>query len=403
MKKRISYVLFLLLIVFLLGCQNEQIQPDVTRPKETEPTATYDWMAGESPVENVRMGVTRVGVNKVYHAVSSTGVYFMGKESKSSDPYIWYVDNGTDTLVKLCGRPDCVHDSSDCNAYVYEGTLLSYYEGHLYAVSGSNSDEECKLLRMDPDGSNRVTALDLLSFAKENGGEWVTCEMITEGYLLFHTGIYEKEVNGTTQTLRPKELEYYLYKLDGSKGAPVIQKTSGALYNCGDVVLGLSLETRNGGEYGSLWKIDLEADTATYLTDHPGEPGCFGEEEGYYFRDGAICRLTYETQEEQIMVDTGLQGDYFLFTFPDMMVVASRGFELTDNHFYIYNWDFQLVDTIEIDCEEYEFYYGLQHMLIAETAERLILSDGLLGFPRYYIDKSDLGKGNVEIHEFKYG
>ena len=396
MKKLTLFIVLLALI--MAGCQNETTIPNMHRPADVEPTATYDWMAGESPVPNRRIGLTRVGVNVSYHAVSPKGIYFMQESQDPKGSYIWYTDHGSDKMIKLCGRPDCNHSNEDCNAYIYDGSLISYYGGYLYAIWGNMSDKDCKLIRMDPNGSNHITVLDFVEFAKKNGGDLVQCELITEGYLLFHTLAWKTKSDGSSQTTRAEAVEYYMYKLDGSRGEPIVKKTRGTLYNCGDVVLSLSLETKNGAEY-SLCNTDFETDTATYLTDHPGVAGYYGEQQAYYFRDGAIRRLTYSTKEEEIMVDTGLEGDYFLFTFPDCMVLAYRGFEGGDPNFYFYNWAFELVDTVATglggNC-------GLQHLLIAETAERFILTTTYLGMPKYYINKAELGTDDVKLHKFQY-
>ena len=346
------------------------------------------------------MGIVRLCLKGMYHAVSPQGVYCMMKESDTVS-YIMYVDNASDTIVKLCGRPDCSHNTSDCNAYIYAGTWLSYYNGYLYAVSGSDSEEECTLIRMNPDGSNRVIVLDLLAFSKENGGDYARCNLLTEGVCLFSVNHWSEVDDGdaAATTIQGKALEYYLYNLDGTMDEPVPQQTGGVIYNCGDVVLSYSLEAKNGSEYGSYWSWDAETDTVAYLTDHPGVPGYFDEKEGYYFKDGAIVRLTYETKTEEVMVDTGLEGDYFLFAFPECIVIASRGlFDCSDDTLYIYNWAFELVDAVKI---EYPHSCGLEHLVVAETAERLILSDHTKGFPKYYINKSELGDGNTKIHVFK--
>ena len=403
MIKRIAAILIVFCCIFA-GCKT-QAGSKIEKGTETivpwlpnvEPTAVYDWMAGESPVPVKRMGVARYGVSNVYHAISPSGIYFMQEALEGFDTYIWYVDHGSNQMIKLCGRADCMHDSPDCNAYVYDGRFLSYYGGYLYAVSGGGSDRECKLIRMNVDGTNRVTVLDMLKFSEENGGDGAQCEVFTEGVLLFHTFAYTMQTSGGSTQLTPKTLEYYLYRLDGSTPQPVPQKTQGVVYNCGDMVMGISAETRNGGEL-SIWKIDLQTDTSEYLTDHPGVQGYYAETEGYYFKDGAIRRFIYETQTEEILVDTGLEGNYVLRVFPDCLVVAANGLEYTeDNHFYVYNWGFELVDTIEIP---YQYDVGTQHLLISETAERFILSTTYAGFPRYYINKSELGTGNVKVHAF---
>lgn len=140
MKKHVLLIVLMLLPALVAGCQNESGLPEATRPEDVEPTATYDWMAGESPVPNRRIGLTRVGVNISYHTVSPKGVYFMQEAQDSKDSYIWYTDHGADQMVKLCGRPDCDHNNEDCNAYIFDGSLISYYGGYLYAVWESMSD-----------------------------------------------------------------------------------------------------------------------------------------------------------------------------------------------------------------------------------------------------------------------
>ena len=259
---------------------------------------------------------------------------------------------------------------------------------------------QCILTRMDADGSNHVSVLDLNQFAKENGGDYAECVMMNDGVLLFSI-FYDKET--PSGQLEGTWLNYCIYKLDGSMETPeVIDPGTGVImYSCGDVLLTYRNDAKYGGEYGSYWNWDMETDTLTYLTDHPGQPGWFTETEGYYFKDGAICRLTYATQTEERMVETGLEGNYYAFSFPDCIVIGSRELsEDSDNHLYVYNWSYELVDTIEIT---YPHTGRTHHLLIAETAERFILSDGSTDNAQYYINKSDLGTGDVKIHSFKYG
>lgn len=394
MKKRSSLVVLLVLAMLLTGCQTEKLLPQSSPGAEIEPTAVYDWMAGESPVPNRRLGIVRVGVQNSVHAVSATGVYFVVND------YIMYTDYGSDKLIKLCGRPDCNHDNEDCNAQISGCTVLSYYKGYLYAILGDGSDQEAKLIRMDPDGSNQIEILNLLAFAKEHSGDFVRCELITEGVCFFHTKrwVTTNTANGGT-TIKSELVDYYIYRLDGSMEEPVLQQSSGVMYNCGNTVLSYSLETRHGGEYGSYWSWDPVTEEQTYLTDHPGVPGYFDENAGYYFKDGAIRRMTYATQTEENLLDTGLEGKYLLLSFPDCLVLASRtDGETADKNLYFYNWNLELVDTVKITYPHPEM---AESAIIAETADRLILQDHN-HLPMYYINKSELGTGNVEIHQFKF-
>ena len=396
--KKTFLVIVLAVALLLAGCSEEvKNHSPVLRGNPgsyEEPVATYGWMAGESPVPNRRLGIHRVGLHNYVHATSATGVYFRVVEDEKS--YLMYMDNSSDEVIKLCGRPDCTHDNADCNAYLPACNGLSYYNGYLYAFYGV--DTESKLIRMDPDGSNRVELLDVLAFAKEHGGDFARCELMTEGVLLLHTKrwvVVENEFGGTT--ISSELMDYYIYRLDGTMKEPVLQQSSGVMYNCGNTVVSYSLETRCGGEYGSYWSWNPETEEQVYIADHPGVPGYVDENAGYYFRDGAILRLDCKTHTEQVMVETGLEGEYLLHSFPDCMVLSSReAGDTADRNFYFYNWNFELVDTVELT---YDLNRAVSEAIIAETAERLILQDSS-NRPAYYIEKSELGTGNAKVHAF---
>ncbi len=402
-----------MLLFFVTGCSNNG--EEHTRIDYTEPVLTYTWMAGESPVMAQRMGLKRAGTNNTDYAVAPNGVYFIYDPMLSGDivnhpTYVLYSDYGSDTVIKLCGRADCDHNNPDCNAYIDEGNNISYYEGYIYAVTGMGGTMEghdgvgCSLIRMDMDGSNRVTILDLDQFAQDLGHDFAQCDMIDSGECLF--GVYEwTEIPAglNEQAFSGERVKSFRYALDGSMEKPQpIESEGGPLYHCGDVFLTLMNGAQNGGYNGydfSYWDWDIETDTITYLTDHPGIAGFYGKEAGYYFRDGAVIRLNYETREEERIIETGLEGEYFAKFFPDCIVVASKEMGVdADNHVYIYNWNYELVDTVKLP------FYGIKYYnsLIAETAERLIFTtDSTYKVPKYYIEKSELGSGNAEVHAFK--
>lgn len=403
--KRFARLLCLLsLCLLLIGCQTES-EPSINlpqkpnKPADAEYTVAYDWMAGESPVSTKRICSLRASVNNPYFAVSPTGCYYIQSTTGSTASFILYLDNGTDTMIKLCGRPDCNHSNSDCNSYLYCGSMLSYHNGYLYAVSGANATaEQCELIRMEPDGTEHVTVLNLLAFAEAHDGDYVQSTLIANGYFVFSVYAWK---NSGTGGLSGTWVETYVYKLDGSLGGPQAVDADGAiLYNCGDVFLAYRNEAQNGGQYGSYWNWNPETDSTTYLADHPGQPGWFDEKEAYYFKDGAICRLTYATQSEEVMVDTGLEGKYYLFVFPDCMVVASSGIgNAPDNQLYIYNWAYELVDVVRVPNIT---NVSTHFLLIAETAEYFFLTDKVNGAPKYYVSKADLGTEEVNVHTFQF-
>ena len=398
MKKMIALVLIAMLL--LTGCGTNDLPEATTAPTEAQPQ--YDWMAAKSPIPVRRSGLRRAGLNSVPFDVTNDGLYYVSLPSNASpNSYILYSDNGSDMIIKLCGRADCTHDTKDCNAYVGSYCYaISCWNGYLYAVieeSGNLGEDSLKLYRMNLDGSDRVVVLDLDQFALDNNLNFASYSLMTEGYLKFSIGHYEKQPDGS---LQPESDEYYYFALDGSMAEPkILESEVGSLYSCGDVILSLG-DAQHGAAYGGYYDWHPETDTATYLCDHPGQPGWFGETEAYYYKDGGIYRLTYATGTEEKLFDTGLTGKYYAIILPDCIIVANSDFNnLSDKNLYIYSWDYKLVDTIAITYPL--MCYMVDEAVVAETAERIILTNSTLGRPLYYIEKSELGTGNAKIHSFK--
>ncbi len=105
----------------------------------------------------------------------------------SRDNYIMYTDKKTGAVMPLCGKPECTHDSSSCNANIGGDALrLQMYDGALYCVmSGS-------VLRMEPDGTKRETVCTV---------DWKIINLYTNdpfvqihrGYLYYFGSTYDVE------------------------------------------------------------------------------------------------------------------------------------------------------------------------------------------------------------------
>ena len=402
-KKLIALVLIAMLL--LSGCGTDELPDTTTTPTEAQPQ--YDWMAAESPIPVRRSGLLRAGLNKTPYDVTNDGFYFISTARiESSYSYILYSDNSSDMVIKLCGRADCTHDTKDCNAYVGSTCFaISCWNGYLYAVyeeADVNMGHNLTLYRMNLDGSDRIVVLDLHQFAQDKGvaqedqQEYAAYSLMTDGYLKFAIGHYEKQPDGSLHGVRD---EYYYFALDGSMKEPkILEAKVGSMYSCGDVILSLG-DAQNSGTYGGYYDWHPETDTATFLCDHPGQPGWFGETEAYYYKNGGMYRLTYATGQEEKLFDTGLTGKYYAIILPDCIIIASSDFENpSDKNLYIYNWDYKLVDTIAITYPL--MCYMVDEAVVAETAERIILTNSTLGLPLYYIEKSELGTGNAKFHAF---
>ena len=258
MKKLIA--LGLIAMLLLSGCQTNGGQGVVT--DATDPTAVYDWMAGESPVMSQRMGIKRIGTQNTDYTIAPNGVYYIYTSMVQTGPisysYVLYSDHGSDTVIKLCGRADCDHNNPDCNACIAEGNNIYYHEGYLYVVSGEGGYMEggegisSKLIRMDLDGSNHVTVFELDQFVQELGYDYARCDMMDSGACIFTAFEWvEEEAGPNEQSFSSNSVESYRYALDGSMEEPKpIESKGGAMYHCGDVFLWLMSGTQNGGYNG---------------------------------------------------------------------------------------------------------------------------------------------------------
>lgn len=108
MKRNATLLLALGLLVSLLGCK-----------KPTE-----DRIGSMIPMSKDRFGV--------FAAETKDTLYFLSH----NNTYIGYMDKITGIGGPLCSRPECRHNSKDCNAYAgpVEGLLVS--NGRLYWVGG---------------------------------------------------------------------------------------------------------------------------------------------------------------------------------------------------------------------------------------------------------------------------
>ena len=398
----------LLAVGILTGC-GSRITPEVTEPDtprsvtvSAEEQIDYEWMAGQSPMPNRRVGINRrltEGTN------SNTGVYFI-KESQWTvgvtppSPWIMYMDRGSDTVIKLCGRPDCPHDTTDCNAFVDNAQYLNFYNGYLYVLTcgpiltedGREMYLESKLIRMAPDGTERVELCNFTEFVRGNGYDFAQCSFVDDHV---NIGAMVHETDDSTP-VTSDWVETYLYKLDGSMEEPQLSDFSKApMYNYGDILIVMDQDY-------SYWSMDLDTGESTFLMKDPGVPlECF-QDEAYYVLDGQVHRYTYATGTDEVVLKTELRGDYCLHCFPDCFIIAQNEVfsENPDMNLYIYNWNFEPVETVKLDYP-FEKVFFVRNLIGAETPEQIILFDEGPNLPVCYIDKSELGTGNVQLHRIK--
>ena len=389
------------LTLSLLGCEQSR------RNGETEPEGTAEPQVQADSACFVPQ--ERTGIREQYLAIlgnsfecTDTGVYFMCQDMKG-DSFLLYGDHGSDTLVKLCGRPDCDHRGQDCNAYFSTGgSSVCYYDGYIYVTTASGGSVE--LFRLNLDGSDRVKVMDSSGANPGPGYSGTVDTMAWNGVFFFSLSKIDKEGN--------EELKSYYYLLDGS-----MEELGERIPGIGGVSDGqqrIIVSEAQSGEpsQGGLYLWDPHTNETNYLVDVPYLcTGYWGAETSYYMQKGVVYQLNYADGSSQAVFDTGLKGECRLSCTPDYIIVSehipteSELEEQPDLEFtskvptlYIYSWDFELLEKVEMP---HPVKTRTDDMLCGETEDRLILAAQLLGVPEYYIEKSDIGTGNVEIHPYQ--
>ena len=381
-KKLISSIL---LCTVLAGCSDSNILNEI--PLEQ----------ANCPISTLRTGTERQGIKTYGNGFECTqdGSYFM-YDGFGGGSWLLYIDHGSDTVIKLCGRPDCNHTGSDCNAYFDSAKSVCYYNGFLYTFNISSGD----VIRLNLDGTERITTYNISSFERAHKYSGRFNQKIFNGILF----VDEMKINENGE----QEVESFYYKLDGSMDEPKPIPFGFYMKADGESFVGI-VDYDNENEiftYG-IWDPDKGVVSELFKAEDPHTHGYIGTKAEYYVENGIIIENTYSEGKKEL-VDTGLKGQYQLVCFPDCMVIYKyitteeindQGVTLDEATLYFYDWDYNDLGSVKINYQFNEILLGAG-IICGETPERIILTDDLDCFPRYYINKSDFGTGNIEIHAF---
>lgn len=375
-KKIISTTL---LCTILSGCSNAVPSHEI--PLENS----------NCPISTMRTGTERQGIRTYGNGFecTDTGSYFMNFIGTT---WLLYADHGSDTFNKLCGRADCTHTDKNCNAFFDNTVGICFYNDYLYTFNMASGD----LIRINLDGTDRVTVYNISSFFQSKGLDINSDGRIFNGYL-FVTA-FKVNDNG-----EPEGIHCY-YKLDGSMKEPKLMDFNIEMVADGEsFVAPIDYDKENGIYTYGIWDPDKGVVEELFTCDDIRSSYEYvGTKAEYYFEDGLIIENSY-TDGKKTLIDTGLKGNYQLACFPDCMVVYEylpfeeelQGKVLEEATLHFYDWKYNDLGSVKIN---YPFDGKIAGFICGETPERIFLTDHFDCVPRYYINKSDLGTGNIEIH-----
>ncbi|MBD5080566.1 MAG: hypothetical protein HDT44_02235 [Ruminococcaceae bacterium] len=376
-KKIISSIL---LCTVLAGCSNSSETHEI--PLEQS----------NCQISTVRTGTQRQGIKGYGNNFECTtsGSYFMCDIGTKT--WLLYVDHTSDTIIKLCGRPDCTHTDSDCNAYFDSCMNICYYDGFLYTF---NMDSK-NVIRMNLDGTERITVYNVAKWFADNKYQNIVNPKIINGVLFFMLG--KLDDNGAIT------YDNVYYKLDNSMDEPKID-VFWEIFIMADGENFMSVvdyDVENELYTYGLWEPEKGVVDELFKTDDLNAYGYVGTKARYYVENDIIIEDSY-TEGKKELINIGKKGNYQLACFPDCIVAYEylsdedfvQGMTLDDVTLRFYDWNYNDLGSVKID---YEFDQAITGFICGETPNRIILANNIDYLPRYYINKSDFGTGNIEIH-----
>ncbi len=352
----------------------------------------------DSPISGIRTGVWAQGTSLGDNEFECTddGIYYLchnipfeiGTDSTGASTYayrdfLFFSEHDSNVMIKLCGRPDCLHIDETCNA-CFENAVggVSYYNGYLYVAVETLDTSLLSLYRLDINGENRVKVMDLGELAAGYSG--MSRAMVTNGVFSFSLS----KIDSVTGQ---KVNDSFFYKLDGSMNKPKKSDNMGfPIGNDGENFMTLA------GTTVCLYQFDT--DTRKDLFDMALYSGCYyGRSASYALKDSKVVKIKHDNNSEEVIFDTGLGDGYFARFFPDCIVLIEQSSPISS--FYFFNWSGENLGKLTIEVP-----IGLvaEAMTGGESRDRIMIRTSQASIPEYYIEKSDFGTEKIELHCYQY-
>lgn len=264
--------------------------------------------------------------------VTEDGFYTIQEE------YIFFVDKKSGKAIPLCGKVNCKHNDSTCNAYFNAPLNIQAYDGKIYVVARGSKDRTESLYRISLDGSKKEE-LKVLYANEDNDVSCALEFMIHRGYGYMVTNWVQKDRTERTQSM-------YRISLDTSEKKEEIASITGY------VPLIYINESRGNKIYFSTnryidqdgkklevinYELDILKDSIRKLDFFKDKTLIVAKDERYYcYQKGGKGLLSFDK-------DGGDEKNIFEWKYDETMIYHDEKYLYFDNMVYLYLHD--LPDT----------------------------------------------------------
>ena len=412
-KQRILLVFIIFFLLSLVSSCTNNTESLTSSP--VEETTTISLLKRNPLISQERVSQWRIGINSTFFTLSETGIYTVCREKTGY--YVLYCDLHSDTFVKLCGRPDCPHNNSDCDANIGIDFTppLGYYQGALYYIRPLTliADDLVPptLMQMDKDGRNKRELVYCYSEDETdlNGlGGFQFAQGYVEGNFNKVNKRGELEIHYRYTSLKSPDIFRENSLISGQLGEqPVyrnIYASDGEGILCQEDPFHLNYEE----PLQKIYSWDPVSDSLQEVGEIPTIAGVFNRHTGYYYENGYAMQWDHEKKTGVPLFDTGLKDNAQIVPFPDCIVVyesfglmPERPSEGVTVKMRFFDWNYAFLGECQLRIKESLIYYG-DH-IFGETEDRiLIVKNPDNALPDYFIKKSDFGKEEITLHEYHY-
>lgn len=279
-----------------------------------------------------------------------------------------FMDIESQQVVPLCNKPDCMHDSEECNAYYSdihsfsnEGMdkhYIQYYEDSIYAI-GLGEDDYVSLFRIEADGSEWEESTKLYRTDYSSTGHWRVPEvLVADGYVYF----IDYKQKSMTLTRMP---------IGGTKAEVIYEDDSGAevqvhrvKYRNGSVYF--QVVTFPEGKYelheAALYRYDTVDGQCSLVKE--GIYGSYSVRNDlvYYVDENGLFCYSIQEQNEKTVVEQPLDYPTVTLTEDYIVLCDIKG----DGTLSFYDYEGKEVATVSGALRPLLYLGGNSDMLFAE-------------------------------------